>query len=80
MLWLPMRIVASVFLALGGTPTLHPTLPTTLVLVAIAGALMLFDIRRRHDELLIGNLGSASALSFGWPSSRQSLAKLRFAS
>jgi hypothetical protein len=41
----------------GGLDYLHPLPPTAIGLVALVTFLTLLDTRRRHETILLGNLG-----------------------
>lgn len=53
-LWLLCRLTLLMF---GGLDYLHPEAATALGLVALVPFLTLIDARRRHEVLLLGNLG-----------------------
>ena len=56
-IWLTMRLCVSGVLLLGGDNPLHPSVPTTFAFVWLTVGLTVLDIRRRHEQMLIGNLG-----------------------
>jgi hypothetical protein len=59
--WLTTRLVVSVVFAFGGENPF--TIPVTGLfwLVVFSTALTLFDVRRRHERILIGNLAISPA-------------------
>jgi hypothetical protein len=67
-IWLTMRLCVSVVLAFGREDPLRLAPATVFLLVIGSGGLMLADIRRRHERMLIGNLGiqpvTVSCLAF----------------
>jgi hypothetical protein len=56
-IWLLMRLCISAVAAFGNEDPLHLAPTTIATLLAGGAALMWIDIRRRHERLLIGNLG-----------------------
>ena len=56
-IWLLMRLSVSAVLLFGREDPLDLTGATTLTLILGSAALLRVDIRRRHERLLIGNLG-----------------------
>jgi hypothetical protein len=56
-LWLTMRLCVSAVAAFGGEDPFHVAPTTILTLIVGSAALMLVDIRRRNERMLIGNLG-----------------------
>lgn len=53
-LWLLCRLTLLMF---GGFDYVHPEAPTSFALVALVAFLTLADARRRHEVVLLGNLG-----------------------
>lgn len=53
-LWLLVRLTLLLF---GGLEYLHPALPTSVAVVLLASWLTLLDAARRHETVLLANLG-----------------------
>jgi hypothetical protein len=62
-LWIGVRLMGSVMLALAGTNPLHPTFTTTMLIVGVSAVLGVVDMHRRHERALLQNL-AVSRTSF----------------
>lgn len=54
LLWLLIRLTLLFF---GGLDYLHPALPTSVAVIGLTTWLTLMDAARRHETLLLANLG-----------------------
>jgi hypothetical protein len=65
-LWLVLRAVVSAAAAIiPGPRTRNPwvlTIPTTIVLIGMVGALSLLDARRRNEDRFLANLGVSATM------------------
>ncbi len=57
LLWLGVRLLASAVFKLAGVNPLHVGLWSTSMLIVACVAVGMVDLRRRHERILIANLG-----------------------
>jgi hypothetical protein len=63
--WLTMRLVVGVVCLFAGLNPLEATAGATLGFAGLAAGLTVFDLHRRHERILIGNLGVSTAFIAG---------------